>query len=116
MREEVLWLHEGRDLHLRQDVRLQDDLRMRRQLRLHHLEVRGTSRGRKRGGIALPFRDCAQASRWLQPALPGSPQVQSMQPRDAHEPHQRTTRFRSASRARNTRTPALLAVIPASAA
>jgi hypothetical protein len=115
VREEVVWLHAGRDLHLRQDLRLQDDLRMRRQLRLQRLEVRGNLR-QKRGGIALPFSCCAQASRWLQPVLPGSPQVQSMQPRDAHEPHQRTTRFRSASRARNTRTPALLAVIPASAA
>jgi hypothetical protein len=35
VREEVLWLHAGRDLHLRQDLRVQDDLRMRRQLRLH---------------------------------------------------------------------------------
>ncbi len=39
-----------------------------------------------------------------------------MQPREAQDPHQRTTRFRSVSRARNTRTPALLAVMPASAA
>jgi hypothetical protein len=40
VREEVVWLHAGRDLHLRQDLRLQDDVRMRRRLRLQRLEVR----------------------------------------------------------------------------
>ena len=42
--------------------------------------------------------------------------VQSTQPCSAHVPHERTTCFLSASRARNTRTPALVAEIPSAAA
>lgn len=51
-----------------------------------------------------------------EPHPPPLPQVHSRHPPSAHVPHERTTCFFSASRARNTRTAALPAVIPASAA
>jgi hypothetical protein len=55
VRDEVVWLHEGRDLHLPQDLRLQDDLRMRRQLRLQRLEVGARLAEETGEAIALPF-------------------------------------------------------------
>lgn len=49
-------------------------------------------------------------------AGPGAPQVQSRQPCSAQVPHDRATCFRNASRARNTRTPAVLRDSPFSTA
>lgn len=63
--------------------------------------------------IGLILAGCGQAGSGERD---GPPHVQSRQPCEAHVPHERTTCLRSASRARNTRTPALLLEMPASSA
>jgi len=62
-------------------------------------------------GVAL---DCALYTQDAEP--PVVLQVQSRQPCSAQVPHARASCLRSASRARNSRTPALLAEMPAASA
>ena len=112
LREEGLQLQRSRDLSVRRPMRLRGDLQLRErlQVRLGEVALCGAARG------ALSIAPAPQPSAWAHPVLPGSPQEQSTQPRSAHAPHQRTTRFRNVWRARKSRTPALLEVMPASAA
>ena len=120
VRKGVVWMREGNDgaLHLRRPLRVQEHLPVRRRLRLqlHEVEVREPGEGEALAPLLSPRTQDSDALLWLHPVLPGSPHVQSMHPRSAQEPHQCTTRLRRASRARKTRTPALLAVMPASTA
>jgi hypothetical protein len=120
VREGVVWMREGKNgaLHLRRPLRVQEHLSVWRRVRVQRHEV-DRDPGEGGGACDSLFRlenQDSGAPLWLHPLLPGSPHVQSMQPRSAQEPHQRTTRLRRASRARKTRTPALLAVMPASTA
>ncbi len=64
---------------------------LRERVLLRRREVAGSAAGAG-GPSRLP---APIPSPWAQPVLPGSPQEQSMHPRSAHEPHQRTTRLRS---------------------
>src|SRR4051812_49589022 len=41
LREQVLWLREGRDLHLRERMRLQEDVQLRQELLVRRGEVEG---------------------------------------------------------------------------
>src|SRR5581483_9924612 len=106
LREGVLWVRRcrGRALQLRRELRLQKRLPLRRRVHLQGREVARWRRGAP--GVSDPRNSGA-----LQCL-----QVQSRQPCSAQVPQVRTTCLRNASRARKTRTPALLAVIPASAA
>ena len=109
LREEVLWLHCCRGLSLRSRMQVREELRVRRRLRLRAGEVTELE-GARVSPSPAPQVSC------VQPVEPGSPHVQSMQPCSAQDPHHRTTRFRSVSRARNSRTAALFGVMPASEA